>query len=438
MMGFPRCDAELDGVIWARTSKEAPIEPTPLAEGAEYDLAVVGGGFLGLNIALHGARMGLKIGLFEGGTVGSGASGRNGGIAAPHFPGALRPSDVSAGLGRRKGEALAEIVTTGGGFIFDQIRELGIQCDAEQNGWIQPGHSSKALAKVRAVHDDWKSFGAEIEWVDADYLRQELGAAGYLGGWRHPTGGTLNPLANCRGLARAAQAAGAAIHERVPITAVARDGDGINLTVVGGTRCRARKVFLATNGYTDGLWPGLAGTVIPLRLFQTFTEPLAEEQRAGILPSRQCFTDLRKSGGFCRWDSEGRIMSGCVHFAIGNGHARGVRHTRMRLKELYPQLADAKLQFYWEGYCALRPDFIPRFQILDKDVFSLVGFSTRAVCLAQTMGKVAAEFLAERRTLDDIPVAVSTLDPVPRQAFRRMGTRVIYPYFRALDRWGLS
>lgn len=425
------------GVVWAKTSKEPAIAPTPLAEGAAYDLAIVGGGFLGLNTALHGARLGLKVGLFEAGSVGNGASGRNGGIAPPQYPGAIGPSDVIARIGRRKGEALAEIVTTGGRFIFDQIRDLGIVCDAEQNGWIQPAHSPRSLRKVGRAYEDWKAFGAEVEWVDADYLKAELGAAGYLGGWRHPTGGSLNPLANCRGLARAAQGAGAAIHEHAPVTGIARDGEGLALTA-GGMRCRARKVFLATNGYTDGLWPGLAETVVPLRLFQTFTEPLPEAQRAGILPSRQCFTDIRKSGGFCRWDVEGRIMSGCVHFAFGDGHARGVRHTRMRLLELYPQLADAKLEFYWEGYCALRPNFIPCFQLLDRDVYALVGFSTRAVCLGQAMGKVAAEFLAETRTLDDVPLAVSSLDPVPRQALRRVGTRLVYPYFRALDHWGLS
>lgn len=51
-----------------------------------YDIAVVGGGYSGLSIALHAARAGQSVVLLEAGIIGCGASGRNGGIAVPHFP----------------------------------------------------------------------------------------------------------------------------------------------------------------------------------------------------------------------------------------------------------------------------------------------------------------------------------------------------------------
>ena len=44
-----------------------------------YDVAIVGGGFTGLSAALHLAKAGVRVVVLEGGTVGSGASGRNGG-----------------------------------------------------------------------------------------------------------------------------------------------------------------------------------------------------------------------------------------------------------------------------------------------------------------------------------------------------------------------
>ncbi len=75
-----------------------------------YDLAIVGGGILGLAHAWHGARAGLRVAVFERGTVASGASVRNFGMLAivaqrpgPELDSALNSLDawrvVAAGAG---------------------------------------------------------------------------------------------------------------------------------------------------------------------------------------------------------------------------------------------------------------------------------------------------------------------------------------------------
>ena len=53
-------------------AEQGPVE-------GHYDVAIVGGGFTGLSAALHLAKAGVRVVVLEGGTVGSGASGRNGG-----------------------------------------------------------------------------------------------------------------------------------------------------------------------------------------------------------------------------------------------------------------------------------------------------------------------------------------------------------------------
>src|SRR5260221_2510556 len=198
-------DPALKGVVWVGTSKEARRDRPALDSDLDVDLAVVGGGFCGLSTALHAAAAGLSVAVIEAGIVGSGASGRNGGFVVPQFPGAITPSAVRARLGAKKGAALVELVAAGPDAVMAQIARYQIACDAQQNGWIQPAHSPKALAKVRQVYEEWRALGAPVEWLDAGGIAAALGAGGYLGGWRRTGGAQLQPHALCQRPARAAQ-----------------------------------------------------------------------------------------------------------------------------------------------------------------------------------------------------------------------------------------
>ncbi len=76
-MGF-NSGLDMERSYYAATASPAPHH-APLAGEVDADLVVVGGGCTGLSAALHAAERGLKVVLLEGGRVGWGASGRNGG-----------------------------------------------------------------------------------------------------------------------------------------------------------------------------------------------------------------------------------------------------------------------------------------------------------------------------------------------------------------------
>lgn len=440
MSAIDRIEPNLTGVIWTKTSKETPVSYPPLANDEDVDLVVVGAGFAGLSVALHAARAGLSVALLEAGTVGNGASGRNGGYAVPHFPGALLPSQVEARLGKRKGQALVALVGQGPDLMFEQIRQYQIRCDPEQNGWAQPGHSEKSLAKCRAVYEEWKALGAPVEWLDRDAVGALLGAAGYLGGWRRASGGTVNPYALCIGLARAATAEGAVIHERSPVERVYRE-QGRSVAVSGRHVVRGRKLIVTTNGYTDALTPGLDRSGISVRLFHCATPPLPADLQQQVAPSRICFTDLRKSGGFNRYDVDGRIISGGAVFTMGGPQSYGLTHARRRMHELFPQLKGRVDTFdtYWEGYCSITDSYLPNLQVLDEDTYSLLGFSTRGVALTQNIGRITGEFLAEKRSLDDVPLeVVSGVRSISMHGFKTLVGRNMFPVYKAMDRLGLT
>mgnify|MGYP001375999757 FL=1 len=61
-----------------------PFTPAPSLNGkVQADVCIVGGGFTGLSAALFLAERGFSVVLLEGGRIGWGASGRNGGQMIP-------------------------------------------------------------------------------------------------------------------------------------------------------------------------------------------------------------------------------------------------------------------------------------------------------------------------------------------------------------------
>ncbi|MEK1930274.1 MAG: FAD-dependent oxidoreductase [Pararhizobium sp.] len=170
-------------------------------------------------------------------------------------------------------------------------------------------------------------------------------------------------------------------------------------------------------------------------LYHAATKPLRPELRQQILKTQMCFTDVRKSGGFSRLDSDGRLIPGGAVFAFGNKQAFSERHARSRLKLLFPQPTDddVELGSYWEGYCAVTDTFLPHVQRLGKNVFAVGGFSTRGVNLAQNLG----------RSAENSPVAghrlMNSRWPLSKSArTSATGPRLILPYYKAKDRVGLS
>src|SRR6266545_5996451 len=85
---------------WLDTApKGSPERSQTIAEG-RTDVAVIGGGLTGVVAALHLARRGAKVHVFEQHTVGFGASGRNGGMATTGMSIGIRQAVEKLGFDR--------------------------------------------------------------------------------------------------------------------------------------------------------------------------------------------------------------------------------------------------------------------------------------------------------------------------------------------------
>ena len=412
--------------LWHATA--APLPGFAALQGpVEADLLVIGGGFAGLSTALHAAEAGLKAVLVEAERIAWGASGRNAGFVVPNFA-RVDPDGVRA----LAGEKLVAMAAGSADLVFDLIRRHGIACDAVQSGWIQPSHSDAALAKAHERVRQWQALGRPVKVLNAAEVAQMTGVAGWRGGWTDLSGGVLNPVGYARGLAKAAAFAGVQIHEGTPVTALARQGADWRATTPGGT-ITARRVVLATNAYAGGLWPGLARSFFPLRVFQVATRPLPAAVRSRLLPGGQCVSDSRRNLFTFRFDARNRLISGGMHILSWGADARvpGTIHRRMARMLGLPDLPP--LEYHWSGLATVMPDFLPRVVELAPGLIAGFACNGRGIAMTTAMGRELAAWGAGQ------PVAALALPshpvaPIPLHALSRLAPNLLLPLSMIRDR----
>ena len=425
-------DTALPPSLWAAVTPPRPPAPA-LAGSVQADVAIVGGGITGLSCALALAQRGRKVVLAEAASVGWGASGRNNGQVIPTMTGA-EPDAMAARFGEA-GERFAQLVSDSASFVFNLIRKHDIACEAVQNGWFQPAHSPGRVKLSAARVEAWARRGAPVSLLDADETARLVGSKDWFGGMLNLSGGHLNPLAYVRGLAGAAEAAGARIFESTPITAITRAGEGWRLTCAGG-EIRADQVLLASNGYTDwfapALAPPIAKSLVPVLSWQMATAPQPDSVRATILSGLQALSDTHGDLRFFRWDARGRLVSGGALIVPFNGARRLKALIGARLAAIFPQMGVPRFDYVWNGRIGMTHDRMPRFHRLDEGLWTWEACNGRGVALASALGPVLADAL-DGRPARDLPLPISEVRPYPFHALAKIVAPAMLGWYRYKD-----
>jgi glycine/D-amino acid oxidase-like deaminating enzyme len=415
--------------LWAATA--AGGRDWPALEGdTRAEVAIVGGGYTGCAAALALAQSGVKVVLVEANLIGWGASGRNGGQVIPGLK--FDPDELEAMFGPELGPRVVTAVGSVGDEVFGLIEKHGIACDAVRRGWLQPAFSVPTLRAVTRRAEQWSQRGAGVTMLDRAEMADRIGSERYIGGLEDSRAGHVQPLSYIHGLAAAAHRAGAAIHVRSPATALEGRSGGWKVTTPRGAVI-ADAVLIGTNGYTDGLWPGLARTVVPMMSFQAATSPLPPEQGASVLRHGHCASDTRRLLWYYRRDAQGRlVMGGRAPFRDDLG-VNDAAHLRAAVDRLYPQLANVPFACYWAGRVAMTKDSLPHLHELAPGLWAGLGYNGRGVGMATLMGRWLAQ-LARGTNPADIPFPVTAMRPIPGYPFTRIVARALVRYYRLRDR----
>jgi glycine/D-amino acid oxidase-like deaminating enzyme len=395
---------------------DTPALHCPALEGTQsVDVAIVGGGFTGLSSALHLAQQGVSVGVLEAREIGWGGSGRAFGQVVPYAK--HGDAHVFASFGAEWGERVAAGLADGPELVFRLINEHGMVCEQRRAGLIFAAHTAKAQAGLEQRAAFWQARGADVVMLHDDALAAETGTSFYRAGLLDRRGGTLNPLAYARGLARVVLKAGGAIWEGSRATSMQANAGGWHVRTAEGA-LQARHVVLATDAYTDDLWPGLRRSIVPLRAYQLVSRPLSENLRGTVLPGGQSLTDTRRLYSGIRLRDDGRLHLSVDGSAFGNDSAADAGMATRRVQALFPDLPAPVWEHAVSGWVGMTVDQYPHLHRLAPGVIAAVGLSGRGIVFGILLGREVSRRIMERPQhewmMPDTPLRPALAKPFTR------------------------
>jgi glycine/D-amino acid oxidase-like deaminating enzyme len=376
----------LDTAPACRSVSEGPVE-------GNVDVAVIGGGFTGLSAALALAKRGASAAVLDAGRMGGGASGRNGGQCNTGVAQDYVALYAQLGAERARGcyRAYASAVET----VERLIRDEQIDCDYLASGKLKLAakphhleHLEKTAELIRREVDP------DVELIGRDRIRSEVGSDSFYGGLLQKHGGQMHMGKFAVGLANAAARNGARLFENASVTSIEKDGGAYRVVSARG-ELRAKQVLIATGPSRHGPFGWYRRRLAPVGSFIVVTEPLPAAELARLLPERRSYTTSRLMHNYFRVTPDARLLfGGRARFTASEqpSDAKSGRILQANLVQMFPTLADARIDYCWGGLVDITADRLPRAGQHDGIYFSM-GYSGHGTQMSTHMGQVMADVI---------------------------------------------
>lgn len=380
---------------------------TPFSAGAAHaphgtaDVVVVGGGFTGLSAALALAKKNARVVVLEAGRVANAASGRNGGMCNNGF--AQDYYTLSSQLGTERANLLYRAFDAGVDKVESIIQEEGIDCHFKRVGKLKlaakPEHYDQ-LARSQELLA--RQVDPDTRMVPRSNLRSEIGSERYFGGMLLEKSAGMHMGKYGQGLAEAAVRRGAVIHENNPVIGLRRLGGSVHEVRTPHGSIQANQVLLATGISAVGPLGWFRRRIVPVGAFIIGTEPLPVDLLDRLTPNRRMTTDTKNLVNYFRTTPDNRLLfGGRARFAVSNPQSdfKSGMILRAALIDVFPELADVKIDYCWGGMVDMTRDRLPRAGEHDGLFYSM-GYSGHGTHMATYMGAVMAEVLDGKAELN--------------------------------------
>jgi len=305
-------------------------------------------------------------------------------------------------MGEADAQAMWRIAEDGKESVKQRIAQHAIDCDLK-SGLLYTCHKSGYVDGYRqyAEHLNRVYDYDAIRFVDQAELQTMLGTDVYYGGTLDESAGHLHPLKYVHGLARAARDAGVKIFEMSAVTGRTRAA-GRHVVATASAKVLADQVIVATNGYVDGMEPGIEAEIMPINSFIIATEPLGEDRARSLIRDNVGVADSRFVVHYYRLSSDWRMLFGgreSYTSTVPKEFGGGVRRSML---SVFPQLADANIEYQWGGTLAVTMSRLPRVGEIEPGVFYGHGFSGHGVAMTGAIARVLAKAVQGDRSDFDL------------------------------------
>lgn len=377
---------------YAASSVPQPDYPALTGE-VTADVCAIGGGFSGLNTALELAERGLRVVLLEARKIAWGASGRNGGqLIRGVGHGLDQFTNVIGADGVREMKLMGlEAVE----IVRERVERYQIPCDLTW-GYCDLANRPRDLHGLAEDAEELRSLGYrhEVRLLQAAEMGSVIGSDRYVGGMIDMGSGHLHPLNLALGEAAAAQGLGVQLFEQSEVTRIDY-GPEVKVYTANG-HVRAKTLVLACNAYLNGLNPHLSGKVLPAGSYIIATEPLSEAQAASLLPQNMAVCDQRVTVDYFRLSADRRLLFGGACHYSGRDPQDISAYMRPKMLQVFPQLADAKIDYQWGGMIGIGANRLPQIgRLADQpNVYYAQAYAGHGLNATHLAGKLLAEAIS--------------------------------------------
>jgi len=420
--------------LWLREALGGERPLPPLRGTARADVAIVGGGFVGLwtAIRIRERDPGCEVVVLERDVCGGGASGRNGGMALSWWP---KLSSLTARCGAERAVALARASEAAVEEIASFCERHAIDAHVRRAGMLWTATTPAHVGAWEGVLAACERAGVEpFRRLSPAEVAERSGSPVHLAGVLEPSAATVQPALLARGLRRVALELGVRIHEGTAMRSFTRERP-VRVTVDGGS-LTAERLVLANGGWA-AQEPELARAMVVVSSDIVATEPIPELLREIGWDGGESVTDSQMMVNYYRTTRDGRIAFGkgtaglSWRNRIGPGYDANPAHDALVERELrrtYPALGGVRVTHAWGGPIDRTPSSLPILGRLGGREHLLygVGWSGNGVGPSVLGGRVLASLaLGLQDEWSEIGLVDLPHDRFPPEPARFLGGRLV-------------
>ncbi|MOA04626.1 Gamma-glutamylputrescine oxidoreductase [compost metagenome] len=196
------------------------------------------------------------------------------------------------------------------------------------------------------------------------------------------------------GLAEVAARHGALIYQQTTVQGWKAEAGGYRVDTSRGS-VHAGQVLMATGASQHGGLGWYRRRIVPVGSFIVATEVLPRTLVERLLPQQRSYVTSRMIGNYFRITPDNRLLfGGRARFAMsgGSSDAKSGKILHAAMVQMFPQLAQVKIDYCWGGLVDMTSDRLPRAG-QHGGVYHSMGYSGHGVQMSVHMGQVMAEVM---------------------------------------------